>query len=148
MVCWIRSCHGDHAWIQCPKLAGIRELKGKDWRPSAADREQAQLVAENKALRAHLAQAEGNLASASVAQAGASIAASGGSLAPVGSEEGAQGLPQSSLPEGLDPASIPRPLRLGPRAGLEFVGQRRSRPVQSEQAPPRPDGGGGSPAVL
>jgi len=81
-VCFIRSCHGEHAWIHCPKLKDIRAQRGKDWSPSAADREAALLIAENKALRVRLAHSEGgDEAGASVARAGLT-AASGVSLAP------------------------------------------------------------------
>jgi hypothetical protein len=122
MVCWIRECHGNHSWLYCPMLKGIREQRGRDWRPSAADTEAAQLIAENQSLRAQLAQAEGESeAGASAARAGASTAA------PVQT----QGEPAPDL--------VPRPVRLGPRQRLEYVGDPRGQAA-------RPTGG--EPPVL
>ena len=145
-MCFIRSCHGEHAWIHCPKLKDIRAQRGKDWSPSAADREAALLIAENKALRVRLAHSEGrDEAGASVARAGLT-AASGVSLAPGPSQGGAQGPPTTSTSLGdcaLD--MVPRPVRLGPRIRLEYVGDSCRDSARREGHPP--DEGGGPPVL-
>jgi hypothetical protein len=145
LVCFIRSCHGSHAWIHCPKLKAIREQKGKDWSPSAADREAALLIAENKALRARVAQAEGgDEAGASVARAGLTVA-SGGSLTPGTPPAGASGTPTTSARGHQDPDLVPRSVRLGPRLRLETERARGRAPTPGQETPPAE---GGGPPVL
>ena len=150
MVCWVRSCHKDHVWVKCPLLAGIREKRGKDWKPSAADRAEAERIMELRAVRSVFAATVGEEeAAASLARAGVSTASLGDTLAPLGSQRGAQGPPAASASAsfvGVDPGLVPRPVRLGPRIQLELVGDPRQGP--HPQAASSRSSGGQEPAVL